>query len=233
MISIRKAAERGRNQFSWLDSWHSFSFGGYYDPAHMGFGPLRVINEDIAKGGGGFPTHPHDNMEIVTYILNGALEHKDSMGNGSVIRRGDIQRMSAGTGVTHSEFNESATEPCHLLQIWFLPEKKDIKPGYEQKTFTEADKKGRLKLVASRGGREGSVSVNQDVDMYAGLLGNGEVIVHAFDNGRLGWLQVAKGSVNINGQPLSVGDGAAIRDEAEIVFDDANGAEIILFDMSA
>jgi quercetin 2,3-dioxygenase len=231
MIQIRKSAERGTNKFDWLDSWHTFSFGRYIDRNFMGFGLLRVINEDIIKGGGGFPTHPHDNMEIVTYILSGALEHRDSMGNGGVIRPGDIQRMSAGSGVTHSEFNHSKTEDCHLLQIWFLPGEKNIEPGYEQKSFAAADKRGKLKLIASHGAREDSVDINQDIDIYSALLSANDNITHQIKDGRIAWLQVAKGSVEINGQKLEAGDGASVIDEKQIKLSGAQDAEIILFDM--
>ncbi len=231
MITLRKSAERGKNKFDWLDSFHTFSFSRYVDRNHMGFGPLRVINEDFVKGGGGFPTHPHDNMEIVTYILSGALEHRDSMGNGGVIRPGDIQRMSAGSGVTHSEFNHSKDETCHLLQIWFLPGEHDIKPGYEQKSFAPAEKQGRLKLLASRGARDGSVDINQDIDIYSALLNVNDNVVHTMQDGRLGWLQVARGSLEINGQTLQAGDGAAITGEKEIRLSAAKDAEIVFFDM--
>ncbi len=231
MITIRKSADRGKNKIDWLDSFHTFSFGHYHDRNHMGFGPLRVINEDFVKGGAGFPTHPHDNMEIVTYILEGALEHRDSMGNGGVIKPGDIQRMSAGSGVTHSEFNHSKDETCHLLQIWFLPGARDIKPGYEQKSFSAADKKGKLKLLASRGAREDSVDIHQDVDIYSALLNANDNITHTMKEGRLGWLQVAKGSLEINGRKLEAGDGVAIADEKQIELSGAKDAEIVLFDM--
>ncbi|MCC7305860.1 MAG: pirin family protein [Alphaproteobacteria bacterium] len=233
MITIRKSADRGHIEHSWLDTYHTFSFGRYYDRNHMGFGPLRVINEDRVLGGKGFDTHPHDNMEIVTYVLEGALAHKDSMGNGSTIRPGDVQRMSAGTGVTHSEYNPSETDPVHLLQIWFLPEKENIPPGYAQKGFAPEGKQGRLQLLVSREGRDGSLSINQDIDMYAAVLGGNDTIAHALKPGRLGWLQVAKGSLDINGQALAAGDGAAIRDEAEITLSGAKEAEIVLFDMTA
>jgi quercetin 2,3-dioxygenase len=231
MINIRKSADRGHVKFDWLDTQHTFSFGHYHDPNHMGFGPLRVINEDVVRAGAGFPKHPHDNMEIVTYILEGALEHKDSMGNGGVIRPGDIQRMSAGTGVTHSEFNHSPSDPVHLLQIWFLPGEKNIKPGYEQKSFSTSDKKGKLKLIASHGAREDSVDINQDVDIYSALLSANDNVVHEMREGRLGWVQVAKGSVEINGQKLEAGDGAAITDEKQIRLSGADNAEIVFFDM--
>ena len=233
MITIRKSADRGPTKFDWLDSLHTFSFGHYRDPKNMGFGPLRVINEDWVAPGGGFPTHPHDNMEILTYIMDGALEHKDSIGAGSVIRPGDVQRMSAGTGVTHSEFNHSKTESVHLLQIWIIPEKRGIKPSYEQKRFEDADKRGQLKLVASRDAREGSVTFHQDVDMYASLLNGADAVTHTLKSGRIAWVQVAKGELQLNGKTLKTGDGAAIKDESILNFTNANHAEIILFDMAA
>ncbi len=233
MIKIRKSADRGTNEFSWLKAKHSFSFGQYYDPAYMGFGPLRVINEDVVAGGGGFPTHAHDNMEIVTYILSGALEHKDSMGNGGVIRPGDVQRMSAGSGVKHSEFNASASEPCHLLQIWFLPAKQNIAPGYEQKSFGRNIKPGQMNLLVSQGARDGSLNINQDIDIYVARLGQNDNIVQPIKENRLSWLQVAKGSITLNGQTLRQGDGAALTGEKEIKLGNAKDAEIVLFDMTA
>ncbi|MCK6418645.1 MAG: pirin family protein [Alphaproteobacteria bacterium] len=230
MIALRKSSERGITKLDWLDGKHSFSFGRYYDPAHMGFGPLRVINEDRVAPGGGFATHPHDNMEIVTYVLEGALQHKDSMGNGAVIRPGDIQRMSAGTGVTHSEFNASKADPVHLLQIWFLPEKRGISPSYEQRSVPAAEKIGTLKLVIAPDGRDGTVKIHQDIKMYVGLL-DGQDATFTPDPGRLQWLQVARGSVNLNDQALEQGDGAAIRDEKVLRITNAKGAEVVLFDM--
>jgi redox-sensitive bicupin YhaK (pirin superfamily) len=231
MINIRKSADRGAVQFSWLDTKHTFSFGHYHDPNFMGFGPLRVINEDIVNAGAGFPTHAHDNMEIVTYILSGALEHKDSMGNGGVIRPGDLQRMSAGSGIKHSEYNHSATQACHLLQIWFLPAERNITPGYEQKSFDVKGRNGKLQLLASQNARENSLTINQDVDIYTALMGSNDNITHPMKEGRLGWLQVAKGPVTLNGQVLESGDGAAISGEKEIKLSGAKDAEIIFFDM--
>jgi redox-sensitive bicupin YhaK (pirin superfamily) len=230
MLTIRKSSERGQARFSWLNSAHTFSFGEYYDPAHMGFGNLRVINEDVVAPGGGFATHGHRDMEIISYVLEGALEHRDSMGNGSVIRPGDVQRMSAGTGVTHSEYNHSQTEPVKFLQIWFLPDRKGHAPGYEQKHFEAAGKRGRLKLVASRNGRDGSVSLNQDVDMYAALLDGTERVTHELAAGRSAWIQVARGSVEVNGQPLEPGDGAARTGPATLELARGRNAEVILFD---
>ena len=232
-LSIRKADDRGRAQFGWLDSRHSFSFGQYHDPAHMGFGPLRVINDDHVAPGAGFDTHGHRDMEIISYVLDGAMEHKDSIGTGSVIRPGDVQRMSAGTGILHSEFNHSESEPVHFLQIWVLPERAGLAPGYEQKTFAEADKRGRLRLVGSRDGRDGSVTIHQAVDLYAGLFDAGGGTRFALADGRIAWIQVARGSVDINGQRLSAGDGAAIRDPGLIEIDGRDDAEILVFDMAA
>lgn len=207
MLEVRKADERGGANFGWLNSKHTFSFGHYYDPNHMGFGPLRVINDDRVAPGGGFPAHPHSDMEIISYVLEGALEHKDSIGTGSVIRPGDLQRMSAGTGIRHSEYNASKTEPVHFLQIWIVPEKEGLKPGYEQKSFSDAEKRGRLRLIGSRNGRDGSVTIHQDVDLYATLLSKGESVAHELRAGRGGWVHVALGSVSLNGTRLEEGDG--------------------------
>jgi redox-sensitive bicupin YhaK (pirin superfamily) len=233
MITIRKSNERGAAKIDWLDSQHTFSFGHYYDPNHMGFGPLRVINEDRVSPSGGFDTHSHKDMEIVSYVLDGALEHKDSMGNGEIIRPGDIQRMSAGTGVSHSEFNPSKTEGVHFLQIWFLPEEKGIAPSYAQKHISADQKKGHLKLVMSRDGRENTLTLNQDIDMYVGILNADDQVTHAPLPGRLQWLQVARGSLHLNGQVLTAGDGAAIQAEHMIELTNPENAEIILFDMIA
>ena len=232
MLTLRRACERGHFNHGWLDTYHTFSFADYYDPDHMAFRSLRVINEDKVAAAKGFGTHPHANMEIITYIISGSLQHKDSMGNGSVIKPGDVQRMSAGTGVTHSEFNPSPTEPVHLLQIWILPEKKGEKPGYEQKNFLDKIKKGQLTLVASQDGREGSVTVHQDVSLYMGLLSSGQKIQHTLKPNRHAWVQVAKGGVKVNGEPLSQGDGAAISDESKIVFEGVEEAEFLVFDLS-
>jgi len=230
---IRKAQERGHANFGWLDSWHTFSFGQYRDPRHMGFGPLRVINDDTVAPGGGFATHGHADMEIVSYVLEGAMEHKDSLGTGSVIRPGDVQRMSAGTGIRHSEYNASDKEPLHFLQIWLLPERDGITPGYEQKFFTNEDKRGRLRLVASRDGRDGSVTVHSPADLYATVLGEGENIRHELASGRSGWLHVARGAIILNGVTLHAGDGAAF--DAPGVLDIAGaqgGGEALVFDMA-
>ena len=230
MITIRKADERGRADFGWLDSRHTFSFGRYYDPLFMGYGPLRVINDDRVAPGGGFDTHSHDNMEIVSYVLDGALEHKDSTGAGSVIRPGDVQRMSAGTGVAHSEFN-AADQTTHFLQIWFLPSASDIEPAYAQKHFPEEEKKGRLRLVASGDGRDGSISLNQDVDMYAGVLDGEDRVAHVPRPGRKLWAHVARGRVRLNGTLLGEGDGAAIEDET-LTLSGGENAELLVFDMA-
>ena len=233
MLTLRRADERGKADFGWLDSRHTFSFGEYYDPHHMGFGPLRVINDDRIAGGGGFPTHPHADMEIVTYVLDGALEHRDSLGNGSVIRPGDVQRMTAGTGIRHSEFNSSKTDPVHLLQIWLLPHRKGLQPSYEQKAFSVDDRRGLLRLVASAEGRDGSVRIEQDADLYAALLGDGAKVSHTMKPARLGWLQVARGSATLNGLKLGPGDGVAIRDEVALeIAGNSTDTEVLLFDMT-
>ena len=230
MISIRKAEDRGLTRTAWLDSRHSFSFARYHDPAQMGFGPLRVINDDRVAPGGGFPRHPHDNMEIITYVLEGALEHKDSLGNGSAIRAGEVQRMSAGTGIQHSEFNHSKTEPVHFLQIWIKPEAYGIKPSYEQKSFALAVESG-LTLIASRDGRDGSVTIHQDVSVSLGRLSKGEEIARPLSAGRCTWLQMTRGSLALGGHMLTAGDGAALKDEARIALQAAEDAGFLLFDM--
>jgi redox-sensitive bicupin YhaK (pirin superfamily) len=232
MITVRKAQERGHANHGWLDSFHTFSFAGYYDPKHMGFGDLRVINDDVVQPKRGFATHSHEDMEIVTYVLEGALEHKDSLGTGSVIRPGDVQRMSAGTGVTHSEFNHSASELVHLLQIWILPERDGLAPSYEQKHFSEDERRGRLRLVASRDAREGSVRVHQDAEIYATLLGDGDAVEHALAPGRRAWVQVARGEVELNGLRLEKGDGAAVSGESALKLARAKGAEVLVFDLA-
>ena len=231
MLAIRAANERGKANFGWLDSRHTFSFGHYYDPQFIGFGPLRVINEDRVRPGEGFASHGHQDMEIISYVLDGALEHKDSLGTGSIIRPGDVQRMTAGTGVRHSEYNASATEPVHFLQIWILPERDGLEPGYEQKAFPAEEKRGRLRLVGSRDGRDGSVTIHQDVDLYAALLGAGDEIGHRFAEGRYGWLQVARGSVRLEGSELSAGDGVAFRGARDLRLEGVDDAEVLLFDM--
>lgn len=231
-IQIRKAEARGVADFGWLKSRHSFSFGHYVDSEHMGFGPLRVINDDRVAAGGGFDTHPHRDMEIVSYVVDGALEHKDSMGNGSVIRRGDVQRMSAGTGVFHSEFNASNQEPVHFLQIWIIPERQGIEPGYQQINYPDADKLHQLRLVASREGRDGSVSLHRDVDLYASLLTPGQHVDHRLGEGRGAWLQVISGSLSFNGYDLEEGDGASVIDVRDLMIRANGDAEFLLFDIA-
>ncbi|MGH9945047.1 MAG: pirin family protein [Pyrinomonadaceae bacterium] len=232
MISIRRAGERGHVNLGWLDTHHTFSFGDYYDPRFMGFRALRVINEDWVQPGRGFPTHPHRDMEIITYVLAGALEHRDSMGTGSVIRPGEVQRMSAGSGVTHSEYNGSKDEPVHLLQIWLVPNERGIRPSYEQKAYGVEEKRGRLRLVASPDGGDGSVTIQQDARLYAGVLAAGEEVSHTLGAGRHAWVQVARGAVEVNGQALEQSDGAAISDETEIKITGAGSAEVLLFDLA-
>ena len=230
MINPRKAAERGHTKISWLDSHHTFSFGEYHDPAHMGFRALRVINDDRVAAGGGFATHGHRDMEIITYVLDGALEHKDSLGNGSIIRPGEAQRMSAGTGIMHSEFNHSKTAPVHFLQIWILPERAGLPPGYEQRSIPPA-KKGHLSLIASPDGR-GAVTVHQDVRVYASTLNAGAEVSHTLAAGRHAWLHVARGALTLNGQHLIAGDGAAIDGESQLEMTGERDAELLLFDLA-
>jgi redox-sensitive bicupin YhaK (pirin superfamily) len=232
MISIRKAAERGRTQLGWLDSRHSFSFGDYYDPEHMGFRALRVINEDRVAPGTGFPTHSHRDMEIVTYVLDGALEHKDSLGNGSVIRPGDVQRMSAGRGITHSEFNPSRIAPVQFLQIWILPARQGIAPGYEQKRIDLDAARGRLLLVASRRDGAAAVKLHQDAAISVARLERGETVISRPPAGRYAWLQVARGTVSLSTDVLNSGDGAAISAEPEVTIRADAAAEILLFDLA-
>ena len=231
MITLRKAGDRGHANHGWLDSYHSFSFADYYDPAHMGFGPLRVINEDRVQPGEGVPTHPHRDMEIITYVLEGALEHKDSIGTGSVIAPGDVQRMSAGRGVQHSEFNPSRTDGVHFLQIWIEPKFTGIKPSYEQTRFTAADKRGRLRLIASPDGADGSVTIHQDARVYAALLDGADRVAHAPAAGRRVYVHVARGTVQVNGMKLAAGDAARLVDEAAVTLDGADAAEVLLFDL--
>jgi quercetin 2,3-dioxygenase len=234
MITLRSAQDRGIADFGWLQSQHTFSFGQYQDPNQMGFATLRVINEDRVAPGKGFNTHGHQDMEIVTYVLEGALEHRDSLGNGSVILPGDVQRMSAGAGIQHSEFNSSQSEPVHFLQIWILPGETGIAPSYEQKNFTQAEKLGQLKLLGSPDGREGSIAIHQDVNFYGAVLQAGEAINYDFAPGRVAWLQVAKGSVKLNDRSLMSGDGAAIAQETAIALQGlASNTEVLLFDMAA
>jgi redox-sensitive bicupin YhaK (pirin superfamily) len=232
MITIRPSRQRGGGDYGWLNTRHSFSFDTYHDPKFMGFRSLRVINEDIVQPGHGFPMHPHRDMEIITYILEGALEHKDSLGTGSVIRPGDGQRMSAGKGIRHSEKNPSQTDPAHLLQIWMLPERPGLEPSYEQKTFPAEEKRGKLRLIAAPSGQDGSVSIHQDAKLYVSLLEPGQEVSHQLGKGRHAWLQVAKGAVELNGNSLTQGDGAAISNEQELTVKGRESAEILLFDLA-
>jgi quercetin 2,3-dioxygenase len=233
MITIRRSEDRGRANFGWLDSRHTFSFGQYYDPAQMGFGPLRVINEDRVAPGGGFPTHGHADMEILSYVLDGALEHKDSIGTGAVIRPGELQRMTAGTGIRHSEFNHSRQEPVHFLQIWIMPERDGLPPGYEQKRFPIAEEVGQLHLIAARDGRDGALTLHQDVDLYAGKLRPGDSSRHPLPAGRGAWLQVLRGEIGLDGNELRAGDGAAVSGVGELVIRSKGASEILLFDMTS
>ncbi len=231
MITIRKSHERGHIDHGWLDTYHTFSFDQYYDPRWMGFQDLRVINEDKVAGHNGFPVHSHREIEIITYIMEGALAHKDSMGNGSIIRAGDVQRMTAGTGVSHSEANP-ADETVHLLQIWILPDTRGLKPGYEQKAFAPEEKLDRLRLVASQTGHDGSVTINQDANVYASVLESGQSVTHELAPGRHAWIQVARGSVNLSGKVLDQGDGAAVSAESSISLAGVSLAELLLFDLA-
>jgi len=231
MITLRRAHERGHAQHGWLESYHTFSFADYYDPRHLGFRTLRVINEDRVHPGKGFGTHPHRDMEIISYVLEGALAHQDSLGTGSVIRPGEVQRMSAGTGVTHSEFNPSQTELVHFLQIWILPERAGLPPSYEQRAFPAEEKQGKLRLVASRDGREGSVTIHQAVDLYTSVLAPCEAVTHRLTPGRHAWVQVARGTVTLNDTALSAGDGAAVSKEALLTVTTKDQAEVLLFDL--
>ena len=232
MITLRKSSARGHANHGWLDSYFSFSFAEYHDPRHMGFGALRVINEDRVQPGKGFGTHGHRDMEIITYILEGALEHKDSMGNGSVIRPGDVQRMSAGSGVQHSEFNPSQSEVVHLLQIWIEPNVTGIEPGYEEKHFDAASKRGRLRLIAAGDGREGSVTIHQEAAVYAGLIDGAERLSHALAAGRKAYVHVARGQVTVNGQRLAAGDALKASGESGVVIERGSAAEVLLFDLA-
>ena len=232
MITVRRGDARGHANHGWLDSRHTFSFADYHDPREMGFGSLRVINEDRVQPGRGFGTHPHRDMEIISYVLEGALEHKDSLGTGSVIRPGDVQRMSAGTGVLHSEYNPSQREPVHFLQIWIEPNERGVKPSYEQKTFSADDKRGRLRLVASPDGADGSVSIHQDARVYAALLDGDKALTYAVPEGHRAYVHVARGSVQVNGQQLDAGDGAKIAAEAQLRFANGRQAELLLFDLA-
>lgn len=231
MLEIRKADERGYADHGWLKSLHSFSFADYHDPRHVGFGPLRVINEDRVAAGRGFGKHAHRDMEILSYVLEGALEHKDSLGTGSIIRPGDVQRMSAGTGVTHSEFNASSTEAVHFLQIWIEPRERGIEPGYEQKRFEPHEKEGRLRLIASPGGTDGSVTIHQDAQVYAGFFHRGQHAVHGLAAARRAYVHVVRGKISVNGEPLGGGDAAKLAQVAAVELTDAADAEVLVFDL--
>ena len=232
MITLRKAAERFHTRAGWLDSWHTFSFADHYDPDQMGFGSLRVINDDTVQPGQGFGTHPHRDMEILTYVLQGALAHRDSTGGGGVIRPGDVQRMSAGTGVAHSEYNASETEPVHFLQIWIVPERTGVEPGYEQKTFSDDDKRGHLRLVASPDGGDGSLSIHTDARVLAGVFGPGESAELSLARGRHAWVHVARGKVRVNGHEVSDGDGVALSAEPTVRIEGTDGGEVLVFDLA-
>jgi hypothetical protein len=231
MLTVRKADERGHANHGWLDTWHTFSFADYQDLRHMGYGPLRVINDDTVQPGQGFGTHGHRDMEIITYVLEGALEHKDSMDNGSIIRPGNVQRMSAGTGVRHSEFNPSRNEGVHFLQIWIEPKITGVRPSYEEKQFGPAEKKGQLRLIASPDGREGSVTIHQDAYVYASMLDGKDAVTHRLAPGRRAYVHVARGALKVNGVELKGGDGAKITEKSEIGFSGAKQAELLLFDL--
>lgn len=232
MIRVRRAAERGGADHGWLKTAHTFSFSSYYDPAHMGFRALRVINEDRVRPATGFGTHGHQDMEIVTHVLSGALEHGDGMGNSTVLRAGEMQRMTAGTGITHSERNPSPDEPVHFYQIWLLPEREGLEPGYEQKAFPDADQRGRWRLVVSPDGRDGSLSINQDASIFLATLDAGDDLTRPIEEGRHAWLQVLRGSVALDGQTLQAGDGAAISEEPSLSIEAAGPAELMLFDLA-
>lgn len=232
MITLRRSNERGGGDYGWLNTKHTFSFSDYWDPRWMGFRSLRVINEDYVAPAAGFPTHPHNDMEIITYILEGQLEHKDSLGTGSVILPGDGQRMTAGRGIRHSEFNPSKSQRVHLYQIWIMPEKKGLEPSYEQKSFPAEEKQGKFRLIASPDAKEGSVKINQDARLFVTLLQPGQEVGHSFAEGRHGWLQVAKGEVELNGQRLVQGDGAAISDEQKLSVKGTKDSEVLLFDLA-
>jgi redox-sensitive bicupin YhaK (pirin superfamily) len=233
MIEVRKSADRGDANHGWLHSKHSFSFADYHDPRHMGFGPLRVINEDRVAAGAGFGTHGHRDMEIISYVLDGALEHKDSLGTGSVLRPGDVQRMSAGSGVRHSEFNGSKTAPVHFLQIWIQPDAAGIAPSYEERHFDDAEKRGRLRIIASRDGRDGSLQLHQDAALYAGLLDGTDTAALSLAPGRLAYVHVVRGAIKVNGVALGAGDAAKLSAEERVQLAEARDAEVLLFDLPA
>lgn len=232
MLTLRKSEERGHFNHGWLETYHTFSFADYHDPAHMRFRQLRVINDDRVAPGMGFGMHPHRDMEIVTYLVEGTLEHKDSMGNGDVLHRGDVQAMTAGTGITHSEFNPSPHETVHLLQIWIRPEQKGLTPSYQQKPLPDDEKRGRLRLIVSHDGRDGSIRIHQDVDVYATLLNPADSVFHRLASGRHAWIQIVQGSVTVNGQPLQTGDGAAVSNETDLVLRAEAHTEALLFDLN-
>jgi quercetin 2,3-dioxygenase len=232
MITLRRSSERGHARHGWLDSRHTFSFADYHDPAHMGFRALRVINEDRVAPGQGFGSHSHRDMEIISYVLDGALAHKDSMGTGAVIRPGDVQRMSAGTGVTHSEMNASATAPVHFLQIWIQPDRRGHVPGYEQRAFPSADKAGRLRLVASPDGQDGSITIHADAQLFAGELAAGQAADHALAPGRHAWVHVVRGAARVNGHALAAGDAAALTGEPAVHLEGTDAAEVLVFDLA-
>jgi len=232
MIAIRKDGERGRTKIDWLDSRHTFSFGEYYDPEHMGFRALRVINDDRVAPGGGFGTHPHRDMEIITIVLDGALEHKDSLGSGSVIRPGDVQLMTAGAGIRHSEFNHSQEEPVHFLQIWILPERKGLKPGYEQKSFAPKETRGTWRTVVAPNSNNGALTIHQDAILAVASLSRGEQATYSLKPERYAWVQVATGGVTLNGNPLTAGDGAAVSDETKLTVKATEPSELLLFDLA-
>lgn len=232
MLTLRKASERGNANHGWLNTYHTFSFANYYDPQHMGFRSLRVINEDRIAPGMGFGTHPHRDMEILTYVVEGGLAHKDSMGTSSIIHAGEVQIMSAGTGITHSEFNASSTDSVHLLQIWILPNQKSLQPRYDQKFFSEADKQDKLCLVVSPHEEDGSVLIHQDLNLYATVLNAGKQVEHPLDSNRYAWIQVVKGDILLNGQPLTAGDGVAMSEADKIVLEGKSKSEVLLFDLA-
>jgi redox-sensitive bicupin YhaK (pirin superfamily) len=231
MMQVRKSCERGHANHGWLDTYHTFSFADYYDPEQMGFGPLRVINEDRVEPGQGFGTHGHRDMEIITYVLDGGLQHRDSLGNGSVIRTGDVQRMSAGTGVLHSEFNASPRDPVHFLQIWIEPSARGVRPGYEQRHFAAEDRRGRLRLIASPDGCDASVTIHQDARVYAVDLGVDQAVAHPLAAGRRGYVHVARGAVTLNGTPLEAGDGARLVDETALNLSALQESQVLFFDL--
>jgi len=232
MITVRQGSERGTTRLSWLDSRHTFSFSDYYNPEHMGFRTLRVINDDRVAPGGGFGMHGHRDMEIVTYVLSGSLAHRDSVGTGSELQRGDVQRMSAGAGIRHSEYNGSQQEPVHFLQIWMLPEQNGLTPEYEQRRFSDDDKRGRLRLIASHDGRDASLTIHQEVDLFAAILGPGQRVTHRLSSGRHAWVQVAQGALTLNGIVLKAGDGATVSDETVLDVAAVDDVEFLLFDLA-